>query len=322
MKVFSTVVLILSFLIFMGCSTNENEPLAPDPPGEPMTLTVNYDQVYYINLTDQAVVEVSDPLLENGWDLSIDLLTRIHLNGGSSAPGPVFASKIEGIAYEDVQDAPNVTYMTDDQNGGYIGDNWYFYDVTTHSVSPLDHFYVIRATDGDFYKFKIADAIFPSRTDGELTIFIEKVSSPASYETQSTVGRTLTAEITLSKVESIYFNLKDAKIVDVADGSVSMDWDIKTTYLTMQINGGTSGPGNCAAVMYEDVAFDSLETIPTDGFITDDSTSALAIGPNVYVVKTIDGNHAKIEFIAKDFSSQAEGMAVVKLHYTEDMAKF
>jgi hypothetical protein len=117
-----------------------------------------------------------------------------------------------------------------------------------------------------------------------------------------------------------------------------MDWDIKTSYLTVHINGGTSGPGSCSAVMYSDVDFDSLETIPMDGFVTDDSTSALAIGnswysynpanhtlspvPNVYVVKTIDGKHAKIEFIAKDFSSQTEGVAVVKLHYTEDLTKF
>jgi hypothetical protein len=119
---------------------------------------------------------------------------------------------------------------------------------------------------------------------------------------------------------------------------MSTMWDLKTSYLTVQINGGTSGPGACSAVMYDDVKFDSLQTIPNDGYVTDDSTSALAIGdswysynpmnhtlspvPNVYVVKTVDGNHAKIEFIAKDFSSQTEGVAVVKVHYTENQNTF
>ena len=62
----------------------------------------------------------------------------------------------------------------------------------------------------------------------------------------------------------------------------------------------------------------------------DDSTTALAIGdswyaynpathtlstvPNVYIVKTVDGYYAKLEFIAKDFSAQAEGKAIIRLH--------
>jgi hypothetical protein len=127
-------------------------------------------------------------------------------------------------------------------------------------------------------------------------------------------------------------------MVEVADETMSTDWDLKTSYLTVYLNGGTSGPGNCSSVMYDDVEFDSLHTIPNEGYVTDDSTAALAIGdswysynpmthtlspvPNVYVVKTVDGNHAKIEFIAKDFSSQSEGVAVVKLHYSENPGTF
>jgi hypothetical protein len=339
MKVLLILFLNLGLFFLFGCSTNENTPLEPDPPGDPIMLAVSSDQVYYLNLTDKAVVEVADPLLEKGWDLTIDNLTTIQLNGGSTAPGPVFASKIEEMVFDDLKTAPSVTYITDDQNGGYIGDNWYYYDVTMHTVNPLDHFYVIRAADGEFYKFKISDAVFTSRTDGELTIYIEKISTPPSYETQSTVGRTLITEITLSTLESVYFNLKEAKIVEVSDESASLEWDIKTSYLTVNLNGGTSGPGNCVAVMYEEVEFDSVSAIPADGYASDDSTiSSLAIGdswysynpathtlspvPNVYVLKTNDGHHAKLEFIAKDFPTQAEGVAVVKLHYTENTDKF
>lgn len=338
MKLSSIIVLILSLFILFGCSTNENEPLEPEPAGEPIKLTVTYDQIYYINFAEKAVVEITNHLLESDWDLSIEALTTIQLNGGSTAPGPVTAAKVEEISFEDVKSAPEVTYMTDDQNGGYIGDNWYYYDITTHTVNPLDHFYVIRATDGEFYKLKISDAVFTSRTDGELTIYIEKVSSPPSYEIQSTIGRTLISEVPLSTIEPIYYNLKDAKIVEVSDETTSMDWDIKTSYLTVQLNGGTSGPGSCAAVMYEDVQFDSLQTIPADGYVTDDSTDALAIGdswwsydpgthtlnplPNIYVIKTSDGHYAKLEFIAKDFSSQSDGKALIKLHYTESTGKF
>ena len=338
MKVLSVIVFILTISLFFACSTNENEPLAPDPPGQSMKLTVTYDQVYYVNLTEQAVIEISDPLLEKDWDISIDILARIRLNGGASAPGQVYASKIEGIAYEELKNAPDATYMTDDQNGAYIGENWYYYDITTHSVNPLDHFYVIRARDGEFYKFIISDAVFTSRTDGELTMLIEKISAPPSYEIQSTVGRTLVTEIALSTTESIYFSLKESKIVEISDESSSLNWDLKTSYLTVHINGGTSGPGSCAAKMYDNVEFDSLDTIPIDGYVEDDSTTALAIGdswysynpmnhtlspvPNVYVIKTVDGNFAKLEFIAKDFTSQTEGIAVARVHYTQNTTKF
>jgi hypothetical protein len=338
MKILSILSLSFIITVFVSCSTNENVPIAPDPTLEPIKLSVTYDEVYYISLTEKSVVEISDPLIEKDWDLVIDIMTRIKLNGGATAPGSVFATKVEGIAFVDVKNAPNVTYMTDDQNGDYIGEAWYYYDVTTHSVNPLDQLYIIRAEDGEFYKFQITDAVFTSRTDGELTIYIEKISSPASFETQSTIGRTLISDITLSTLESIYFNLKEARIVQIADESTSMDWDLKTSYLTVQLNGGTSGPGTCSAVMFDDVLFDSLQTIPSEGFVSDDSTKALAIGdswysynpathilstvPNVYVVKTADEHYAKIEFIAKDFSSQAEGVAVIKLQYTENPSTF
>jgi hypothetical protein len=329
---------IVGSYILFGCSTNENAPLEPDPPGEPFTLTVTYGDVYYISLSEKSVIEITDPLLEKNWDIALDILTRFHLNGGTTAPGPVYATRIEGMSFDDLAKAPSVTYMTDDQNGGYIGENWYYYDITSHTVNPLDHFYVIQAADGEFYKFKISDAVFTSRTDGELTFYIEKISAPSTYEKQSTVGRSLITEIPLSTLESVYFNLKEAKIIEVSDEATSLEWDLKTSYLTVNLNGGTSGPGNCSAVMYEDVKFDSLRLIPNEGFVSDDSTTSLAIGdswwsynpathtlspvPNVYVIKTSEGHHAKLEFIAKNFPSQAEGIAVVKLHYTENMNSF
>jgi len=338
MKLFSIFSLILSLFVLFGCSTNENPPLEPEPPIEPITITVSYGESYYINLAEKSVVEITDPLLENGWDIVIDLLTRIKLNGGASSPGPVYASKVEGLGFEDVKTAPSVTYMTDDQNGDYIGENWYFYDLTTHSVTPYDQFYIIRDVNDEFYKFKISDVVVTSRTEIDLKIYIEKISSPASYETQSEIGRSLITEIDLSTLESVYFDLKEVKIIEVSDESTSMDWDLKTSYLTVNLNGGTSGPGNCMAVMYEDVKFDSLHAIPADGYVSDDSTSSLAIGnswysynpathtlspvPNVYVIKTNDGHHAKLEFIAKDFPTQAEGVAIVKLHYTENVSEF
>ncbi|MEE9117301.1 MAG: hypothetical protein V3U02_01740, partial [Calditrichia bacterium] len=76
MKVLTILFLIVSLFVLFGCSTNENDPLGSEPLGEPMKLTVTSDQIYYINLAKKAVVEVTDPLLDVGWDLSLDNLTR------------------------------------------------------------------------------------------------------------------------------------------------------------------------------------------------------------------------------------------------------
>ncbi len=182
MRILSLLFLIVPLLILFGCSTNENDPMGPEDEGSTLKLTVTAAEKYYISLSKQSTIEVVDPLTNSEWDLSIENLTTIKLNGGSTAPGSVYAFVVDGIAFEDLNSAPETTYLTDDQNGPYIGDNWYFYDITTHTVNPLDTYYVILAMDGHFYKFKITDAVFSSRTDGELTIKIEKLDAPASYD--------------------------------------------------------------------------------------------------------------------------------------------
>ena len=182
MKILSLLFLIVPLLMLSACSTNENYPMGPENEGGTLKLTVTANDIYYISLSKQSSLEIADPLLSSEWDLSIENLTTIGLNGGTTAPGSVYAYLVDGIAFEDLIRAPESMYLTDDQNELYIGDNWYFYDSDNHTVKPLDPYYVIRAMNGQFYKFKITDVAFPSRYNGELTIKIEKLDPPATYE--------------------------------------------------------------------------------------------------------------------------------------------
>ncbi len=334
MKFFMFILTGVFILGLMSCSTNENDPLGADPTGQKLELSVTASEIYYLKFEELSSVTISDPLMESGWDISIENLTNIKMNGGSTAPGPVFAKVMKDIDFEDITGAPNDVFETDDQNGAYIGENWYYYDVNTHTVNPNDDSYVIMSRDGEYYKFRITETAFSSRTDGKLTILVDKISPPANVETESVIGRVLTARLPMIAGTPTFFSLKEAKIKEVTDPATALNWDIVSDFVTINSNGGSSGPGDCAAYVYEDVDFDSIMTVPAGKYVADDTTKKeyaigdswydyngqthqLSLNSNVYVLRTANGNHAKFQFIAADFSSQSGGEAVIKYEYVE-----
>jgi hypothetical protein len=334
MKYFLICIIFSVFLGLTGCSTNENDPISGEPKGQTLNLTVTASEVYFLKFDELSEVTVDDPLFNSDWDISIENLTNIKLNGGATAPGSVYAKVLTDMPFEDVTAAPDDIYQTDDQNGPYIGENWYYYDVNTHMVNPVDDTYVIKSVSGDYYKFRITDAVFTSRTDGELKIVIDKVSPPASAEMVSSLGRVLTVRMPLIAGSNTFFNLKEATVTDITTPSSSLNWDFYSDFTTIYSNGGSSGSGNFSAMVYQNMDFDSIETVPAGNYVMDDSTNntwaigdswydynmqthQLSVNSNVYIVKTVDGNHAKLQFIAKNFGSQSGGEAVIKYQYIQ-----
>lgn len=332
------VLLIVFSLIFFGCSTNENDPVGPeDTNAETFTLTVNAAQTYYFNLAQKNTVEITDPMIDSGWDLVVDNLTRFRLNGGSTAPGGVYAQLLENESFAELSKAPSQTFLTDTQDKEVIGENWYYYDITTHTVNPLDQFYVIRTVDGEYFKFQFTQTSFTSQTDGEITFSFLKIDAPDAADMADTHGRVQYFILPLSSTEEYYFNFKESKTVSVTDEMNSMDWDLKTTYLTVSLNGGSNGSGMGAAVELNDVSFDSLNTAPAAGY-TEDAvdnpvigdnwytydfmTHTVSVNPLVYVVKTASGKYAKLEFTQTDFSSQSGGIAVIRFEYLDSGMDF
>ena len=341
MRLILTFSLIILVIVMSSCSTNENDPLEPDSPdGDALTLVATASEVYYISLSQRSTVDVLDHLLENSWDISIDNLTNITVNGGSTAPGKVYIHTIENGNYSQITVAPNGMYNTDTyKDGPAIGENWYFYDVNTHTVSPLDHVYIIKTGNGEYYKFRISESVFTSRTDGEIKFLMDKISVPSAPEFQDPSGRVRTALFTLSANKSTYFQLKEGEIVDVSDPAGSSDWDIRSDYVTLSMNCGTSGPGQAGAIKDENTPIDEIASAPAAGYAVDDSTEAtMAIGdawynydftthtlaphPYSWVVKTALGKYAKIEFVKTVFSGQSDGVAVIRFMYLESGNQF
>jgi hypothetical protein len=113
-----------------------------------------------------------------------------------------------------------------------------------------------------------------------------------------------------------YFSLITGSEVS-ADDAKTTQWDLAFSGTTILVNGGTSGPGQGAAVMLEK-PFDTLTEAPQENYKTDDASgNAIASGSGnswytydmrvhailpipgrTIVVKTAEGKYAKIEFIS------------------------
>lgn len=114
--------------------------------------------------------------------------------------------------------------------------------------------------------------------------------------------------------EFTFFSLRTG--TEVAD-SASTDWDLAFRGTEIRINGGTSGPGNGAALVFTG-AFEDLAQAPEAGYSTDSqSGNAIPLGSGngwynynpktnlvspipgrVLVVMTADGRYAKVRIVS------------------------
>lgn len=113
-----------------------------------------------------------------------------------------------------------------------------------------------------------------------------------------------------------FFNLEQKQVIANNDSATSK-WDIGFRGTTIIVNGGTSGPGNGGAFVYNGV-FENLLVVPADSVFRTDAGSNYAItsgsgrgwynynGPvnlvtplpgKVLVIKTANGKYAKVEIM-------------------------
>jgi len=343
MRIFLSLMFAVIILVLGACSTNENPVEPNNPPVETMKLAATADQTYFIKFSEKSEVAITDHLMEDGWDIVVDNLTRIRLNGGATAPGSVYAAMLTDTGYDDLKTAPDAEYITDSQIDYAIGEGWYFYNVNDHTVNPLDQIYVIRTAEGSFYKFMITECVALSRTEVDLKFRFDPVSAPANPSYQNADGLVKFAKFTLSGSEMTYFSLKEGGEIAISDPATSTAWDLASDFVTIYTNGGTSGPGQAAAVLYETTEFDSVDMAPQGGYVTDDSlanpnprwgvgdswytydfmTHSLSVNVGyTYVLRTANGKYAKLEFVQAEFAGQSGGMAVMRVEYLENGMEF
>lgn len=123
-----------------------------------------------------------------------------------------------------------------------------------------------------------------------------------------------------------HFDFETRAHVEPADPTDDAGWDLGALRFNVKTNGGTSGTGGAAVAVLDGVSFDDVAAAPTDGYVEDaaqdpgsggDSMSNTAPGyafdewfvynpadhtlspvpQRVYVVRTPEGNHFKLEML-------------------------
>jgi hypothetical protein len=120
----------------------------------------------------------------------------------------------------------------------------------------------------------------------------------------------------------VYFSFSKGDTVMLADRYGSPNWDVGFLRTTVIVNGGTSGPGNAAAVWFEGKNFEDVVEVPDSLVFAQDDTAGigfaippgsdsgwytytaepnhwiLAIPDRVFVFRTADGKYAKVKFLS------------------------
>ncbi|MCY1060940.1 HmuY family protein [Nannocystis sp. SCPEA4] len=144
-----------------------------------------------------------------------------------------------------------------------------------------------------------------------------------------------------SEDEWTYFDFESKRHVEPADPTDDKVWDLAALRFNVKSNGGTSGTGGVEVAILDGTSFDAVTTVPTEGWISDDA-SAPGMGgemanvepgyafdnwfdynimdhtlmpkaDRVYVVRTPEGNHYKLEMLG--FYDDAGTPGFVSFHW-------
>ena len=118
----------------------------------------------YVNLMEGKTVDIADPATSIAWDLGFKR-TEVIVNGGVSGPGKTGAMALDDISFEDVLEAPEGEYISDNEQITTFarGDGWYTYTgPPNHWVLPNPRIYVLQIpadptaeSEGPYYYAKV-----------------------------------------------------------------------------------------------------------------------------------------------------------------------
>lgn len=175
-----TILLVLLAATPIACVPGEQDT-GGDLPAEPVVTEELGDGVHetIVDATDEAAwvhfdfesrahVEPATPEDDPTWDLGF-LRFNIKSNGGTSGSGGGAVAILEGTSFEAVTAAPQGGWLTDTATGpgmggspsantspGYVFDNWFAYDISTHTLQPAaGRVYVVRTPEGNFFKMEM-----------------------------------------------------------------------------------------------------------------------------------------------------------------------
>jgi hypothetical protein len=280
-----------------GVPTFRWAPVAP-PPG-PRTFTVDASgrgAFVYVNLEDGAVVDVADPAASDAWDLAFQR-TLARTNGGASGPG-WGGARDEDDAFEAIDFTDTIGFVADTlvpppgppvPEDQWVAANaslsaWFDYDPVNHTVSPRDATFIVRGAGGESHKLRILgweDGVFA----------LESQAVPPKPDI-----RTLTVDA--SGDAWTYVSLRRAEVVEPEAPEADLAWDLALRGEALRLNGGSSGPGDAAAIAVDVATLGDVLRAPDTGYAVDAGGAnpvldATGVGA-AFVVRLADGTYAKL----------------------------
>jgi hypothetical protein len=132
-----------------------------------------------------------DPLLEEveGWDLGFQRF-KVKSNNGISGDEGVEVAVLTDVVYDEIQEAPAAMYLIDqddsDDEGDTpdyvfnLGDQWYEYDLSTHTLSPRDLVYIVHSSDDLYFKIRFLEYYNEVGDPAIIKIMMGQINPPLS----------------------------------------------------------------------------------------------------------------------------------------------
>ncbi|MDD9934672.1 MAG: HmuY family protein [Myxococcales bacterium] len=203
--------LMLGATLALGCAAElgTSDGDEQDPPAAGGITTVDNGDGTYTTLVDASDGEAwltfdfesGERVLEGdeAWDLGFQRF-EIKSNGGISGDGRVVVAALAGADFEALERAPGGEYVEDaadgddeDEDPDYaflVGDGWYSYDPTDHTLSPQDVLYVVRTVEQGYFKLQMLDYYDEAGSSGFPRFLWAEVDAPAGDISVTEPGRT------------------------------------------------------------------------------------------------------------------------------------
>lgn len=166
-------------------------PVDPTDDSAPHALVVDAsrDDVWaYLDFETGAVQTAATEPAGFAWDVALQRF-KVKLNAPVSAAGSARASVIVGADFAALSQAPLTGYGSDLPDGddtdlepdyfistGTTG--WWDYDPMTHKLSPRAHVYVVRSTEGAYFKLAISNYYNAAGSPGYPNVQWGKLAPP------------------------------------------------------------------------------------------------------------------------------------------------
>ncbi len=233
------------------------------------------------------------------WDLGFQRF-HVRTNGGVTGTAGVQIVALPGTTFESVTVAPEEGWTVDHADGDgdedTLPDNafndgvndWYDYDVTTHTLTAKDITYVIASSEERFFKLRIEDYYDDAGTPAILSFRWAEIDAPAAElpdheetppeepeepeepEVPEEPVPDTTYLVDASSPQTWVYVKAGVGVVDIASPETDLGWDLALCRTAIRTNSGTSGAGLGGARLDEtDSEFASLTKVATFGFEED-----------------------------------------------------